>query len=376
MILTLLMFGSCEVVHQGNQQYKNFGVDYDVTIEQSIYKLTANDQVLYHDQINLVFETHNNLTLGHLVVTEDNMVNIITDQDGKDLINRYRAIPYKSNILKNGKISIYQTTPLPLGQQIDVPICFGFNADRSCRSPLQDLILFSNPMINVDCDNCFSSLYSDLFIDIEFSEFHIKSIALGMKNVHLWGGLGVTAKGHDNWSYAYNKIYSLINKMKLISFSIGLVDFDIFLDFPVEVDFRASSSGNAEIKYGLNLDIDLGNLYMKYDNGQWKMIKSQPVITTKPYLSSHESVNGVVHFAIKPVMSLYCPKVFQFNLNFDPYTDLTLVGSSTSKNMCINGKYQLDATFDGSIMDHPFDKMVLYDTGVKEMINQCYPIEK
>jgi hypothetical protein len=213
----------------------------------------------------------------------------------------------------------------------------------------------------------------DLFMDLEFSNFRLKSLSFGLKQLHLRGGLGVTIDGRDQWSYVYDKIYSIINKQKIVSFSIGFLTFDLYLDLPVEVDFRADASVHSQLKYGVDVDVNLGDLYLKYASGRWQIVKSTPATTTTPYLSSLATVDGHAHFAILPMVSLYSPGLFHLNLHFNPSADMTMTGSVARKEICVKGQYQANVIFNGDLLKEKIKDVTVYDSGIHQLIDKCFP---
>lgn len=357
--------------YRGQTSHQNFGINYDVILEPNAIPIGLQDSIVIANDNHVIFESKRNLSVGQIVVTSDQFVGIITSKSLVTGLTQYMVDPYHSNLIKEGKIHLF-----PLNREMEIPMCFGFNTDPSCQHPLKDLILFDNSILKVDCDDCYSSLGGDLFMDLEFSNFHLKSLSLGLKKLHLRGGLGVTVDGHDHWSYVYDKIYSLVNQQKLVSFNIGFLNFDLYLDLPVEVDFRAEATINSQVKYGVDVDVNLGDLYLQYAHGRWQVVKTQPIVTTQPYLSASESVHGQVYFAIQPLVSLYSPGLFHLNLHFDPHVEMSLDESLVTREVCVDGHYQTNVIFNGDVLREKIKDMVVYDSGLKQVIHKCYPLPR
>jgi hypothetical protein len=250
-------------------------------------------------------------------------------------------------------------------------MCFGFNTDDSCEKPLNNIVLFKNNVVTVDCDNCFSGLAGDLFINMEIHEFHLLKIQFGLKNIHLRGGLGVTVDSYQSWAYAYSKLYHIIDKAKIVSFSIGPIKIEIYLDFPVHVDFTAYSTFHNRINYGVNMDMNIGDLYVEYYKGKWKTVTPNPSMFVHPYLKTLGSIDSVAHFAIVPQLLLYSPRIFTLDLKFDPYCDLVTTSSLATKNACINGNYDLRLVLSSSVLNEKLPEKIIYESGLIPFVEKC-----
>lgn len=211
-------------------------------------------------------------------------------------------------------------------------------------------------------------------MNLEFSSFRLKSVSFGLQQLHLRGGLGVTIDGQDHWSYVYDKTFAIINKQKIISFNVGPITLALYLDLPVEVNFRADASVHGQIKYGVDVDLNLGDLYLEYIKGKWQTVKSKPITTTQPYFSAFSTVNGHAHFAILPTVSLYSPGLFHLNLHFDPEADLSLSGSTSRKEVCLNSQYHANVIFNGDLLQEKIKDITVYDSGIRQIVQKCFPI--
>jgi hypothetical protein len=357
----------------GSTISNDFGINYDIELEHPIYSIGSTDKILYKDELNLIFESVKDMHIDDIVATSDNFIGKIVSKDN----NQYTVTPYAlSNVIKNGKISIVRnnaTMSKNKRNDVDIPWCYGFNTDKShqCKSPTQIINLFKNDVITANCDNCFSGVSGDIFINIEFSMFKIVKFQFGLKDLRIDSGIGVDVDGKYMWSYAYNRIYKILDDFKIVSFKIGVIDFDIYADFPVQLDFNAYANYHENINYGVNMNVDIGNLYIDYYKGSWNIIKPSPNVSIVPYVSALATISGGAHFDIKPSLSIYSPSIFDVHLTFDPECDLTTYGSTTQEEICINGKYDMSLVLGATILKEKIPDKVIYDSGSQTLFEKC-----
>lgn len=367
-IFSLLMLsmgiGNSMEVSRGTDKYKNFEVNYDLVFEKSFYQIDGKaDRILYKDELQLIFESVKDINKGQLV-SFDNFLGEITSKENVTYTAYQRNI---MNTIKTGKVSVFQNS----SHNIDFPMCMGFNTDNSCKNPLNDITLFDNKIISVECDNCFIGLSGDLYIVMEIQEYHLIRFQFGLKNIYLKGGLGTTVGSHQSWSYAYSKVYHVIDKVKIVSVNVGVTNFDIYADFPVQVDFTSYSAVHDKVNYGIDMDIDIGSLYVEYYKGKWKTAIPKPALNVKPYFHTHTTIDGGAHFSIVPQLKLYSPSIFSMDLKFDPYCDLIATSSVATKNACMNGKYDLNLLLGSSVLNEKLPDKIIYVSGLISLKETC-----
>lgn len=367
--IILVAFGTVgnAIPYHGSNNVGLFNANYDIELEHPIYAIERTDKILYKDELNIIFESIKDMDVGNVVSTDDFLGKIISKNG-----NQFTASPYDlSNVIEKGKLHIERRNISSSDGDIDIPWCFGFNTDKSCKTPSQIINFFKNDIITADCDNCFAGLSGDIFVDIEFNNFKITTFQFGLKKLYLKAGLGVTVDARYDWSYAYNRVFNILNKQKIVSFKIGIVNFDIFADFPVEVDFRAYANYHERVSYGANLDINIGELYVNYYKGTWSIVKPSPTISFVPYINAETTIGGNAHFSVIPSLSIYSPSIFNVHLKFDPYCDLSVSGSTVSRNVCVNGKYEFDLVVGATILKEIIPDKTIYDSGVKILVEKC-----
>lgn len=367
-----IMFVACQH-YEGRSNTENFDIKYNVDIDREVYQLTPNDKLLYCDDQNIVFTSNTNNLIDHIVTSvECQTIAIISTsnktKDSESYLYHGKVADF-SKIFKSGTITISKHNEL---KEVKVPFCFGFNTDNSCSRPLSSIQLFHTDIIDVVCDNCFIGFGGNVFFDLEFSNFHLKKVAVGFKEMKLIGGLGVNVHAGKDMSYVYNKIYTVLSKFKLVSFNIGLLHFEINVDLPIDIYFSADMSAIANLNVGSDLNVNIGNLYIEYANSKFQVVKPKPIIKHEQYLKAVASVSGNVYFKIIPSISVYSNSIFKFNVVFEPYSSLKMLASSTTRNVCINGDYEVSGYIDGTVLTESIPRTPIYDSGIKQFVDKCY----
>lgn len=368
--IAAIVIGSCVSAETfiGRTMSDNVNIDYYVELEHPIYNIGDTETILYKDELNIIFESVKEMNIDDIIVTNDNFIGIITSiDDGK-----YVAVPYElSKLIENGRITVSRNNATK--DNIDIPWCFGYNTDKSkqCRAPVDDINMFHNDILDVNCDNCFVGLSGDVFADIEFHKFKITKLQVGLKKMYIKGGIGMDIDSKYVWSYSYNHIYKVLDKFKIVSFKIGVINFDIFVDFVVHLDFNAFADYHSNINYGVNMDVDIGDVYVNFENGKWNIVEPHPNVCVIPYVSAETTINGRAHFDVVPEMSVYTPSVFSVHLKFDPNSDLSTHGSATEKQICIDGKYDMSLTIGATVLKETIPDKTVYNSGTQKIIDKC-----
>lgn len=377
LLLLALMTYSSAVTYSGEHIVNDYKINYDVNTNYQIYKIGKNDQILFCDTNTMIFNTTNDKKIYGQIVSADDckyFIGKIDEMKTFGNIIQYTATKININdIFESGKINI-QSSDKNLTKEIDVPFCFGFNADGSCKRPSSIIPIFDNKNMKVTCDNCFVGFSGEMFIDIELALFKVKKVAVGFKDMYLKGGLGVELDALGKYSYVYDKIYKVLEKFHIITFPIGPIKFEIMLDLPIEIYLSAYANANGNINIGTNLDVNIGGLYLLYENGRFTVIKPAPKINYDQYLVTRAGVDGDVELKILPTLSIYDNSIFKFNVMFEPTASLGMHGTLADRKVCANGNYELSINTNGNVLTEKIPNTVIYDTGRKSFIEKCYGI--
>jgi hypothetical protein len=214
-------------------------------------------------------------------------------------------------------------------------------------------------------------LSGDIFLTIEIRKFKITTLQFGFKKLYIKGGIGMDIDSRYTWSYSYDHMYNIINKFKIVSFSVGVISFDIYADFITHLGFDAFAEYHTNINYGINMDVDVGGLYVNYENGKWNFVKPQPDVCIAPYVKADTVINGNTHLKVIPEISIYTPSIFNIHMTFDPKAELNTHGAVSEKKICIDGSYDMNLVVGASILKEKLDDITLYSSGKKKIIDKC-----
>lgn len=367
-----VMFVACQQ-YTGRSNSGEYDIKYNVDIDKEIYQLTSYDKILYCDDKNIVFTSPTKNLINQIVTSDDcqtiTIINSGNITSNPDVYIYHGEVTDMAKIIKSGSIQISRQE---IGKEIKDPFCIGFNTDSSCMRPSTSISLFHNDLIDVLCDNCFIGFSGNAFIDLEFSSFHLNKVAIGFEDMKLLGGLGVNVHAEKDMSYVYNKIYTVLNKFKLVSFNIGPLHFEVNIDLPIDIYFSANINAVANLDVGSNLNVNIGSLYIEYTGGKFGVVKPKPVIKHEQYLDAIAGITGNVYFKIMPSISVYSNSIFKFNVVFEPYSSLKMVASTATRDVCVNGDYEVSGYIDGTVLTKTIPRTSFYDSGIKQFINKCY----
>jgi hypothetical protein len=354
--------------YKNSEKVNNFDINYDVNINKNIHTILPTENIVYCDEMNVVFTSNDNSLMNSVIVSDNCQPAIPHTIELINNVYQYVAdVVNVGSLIENGIINITQTGL----NKVKVPFCFGFNTDKSCSNPSYPIVLFSDDIVDITCDNCFIGFSGDVFIDMSFAAFHLKRVAVGFEDMYLKGGLGVYVKASKDMAYVYNKIFEVLSKFKLVSFGIGPLKFDVYVDMPINIYFSADLSAVATLRTGSNLNINIGDLYLQYENSKFQVVKPNPIVIQDQYLDVKANVNGKLYFKIIPSISIYANSIFKFNVIFQPYVNLKLDASTTTRNVCVTGDYDLYAYVNGKVLSETIPDTKIYDSGVKQYLKKC-----
>lgn len=358
----------------GSQNTGTHLVTYNVNIPQDLNFVPVNEIMTSGDTIYTPFdESHQ---IGD-IITYDKIIARVTDiQDNYTIATRVGI----HTVIQNGTISVrpirsYQGSQKTLASfrkitlhgtaEKDVPFCYGFNT-QNCKTPQSAIKIFENKYLELDCDNCFAGFSGDAFAEIEIDWFKIKNVAGGFKNLDLQGGLGVNLQATAAPSYAFDKTYPVISKFTIASFNIGPIPVNLWLELPVEVTLNAGLDAAANAQVGVNINFNIGNMYLQWnDKAGFQFFGPTDNLGVTPYLKHTESLNGESQFKILASMKLHLDNVFEIEADVIPEIDATL------NNLCLDGKYQLQVNYQGTVMKNSFGPKTIFDSGSRPLVHIC-----
>jgi hypothetical protein len=352
----------------GSQNTGTHLVTYNVNIPQDVNFIPVKQIMTSGDTIYAPFDgTHQ---IGDIITsTNPNIIARVTDiQDNYTIATRVGI----HSVIQNGTISVRPISKIfkPIRKLMgtaekDVPFCYGFNT-KDCKTPQSTIPIFQNKYLDLDCDNCFAGFSGDAFAEIEIDWFKIKNVAGGFKNLDLQGGLGVNLEATAAPSYAFDKTYPVITKYTIASFNIGPIPVDLWLELPVEVSLNAGLDAAADAQIGANINFGIGNIYFQWnDKSGFQFFGPSDNLNITPYLKHSVSLNGESQFKIFASMKLHLDNVFEVQADITPQIDATL------NDLCLDGKYQFQVDYQGTVMKDTFGPKTIFDSGSRSLVHIC-----
>lgn len=345
----------------GSQNTGTHLVTYNVNIPQELNFVSVSDVMTSGETVYTPFDDSHQI--GDIIISDKIIARITDFQDNFTIATRIGV----HSVIQNGTISVHPKKNINLKgtAEKDIPFCYGFNTNN-CKNAQTVIPLFQNKFLELDCDNCFAGFSGDAFAEIEIDWFKIKNIAAGFKNLDLEAGLGVNLQATAAPTYAFDKNYPVISKFNIVSFNIGPIPVDLWLELPVEVSLNAGLDASADLQLGANIDFSIGNLYFQWnDKSGFQFFKPSDNINIKPYISHSESLNGQAQFKILSSLKLHLDNVFEIQADITPEIDGTL------NNLCLDGTYRINIDYQGTVMKDSFGPKIIFDSGNRQLLHIC-----
>lgn len=282
-----------------------------------------------------------------------------------------------ATITTQGTIDVQPSKTCGLRQEIDVGFCAGYNTD-TCTSAKSAIPIFNNKYMTISCSNCYIGFKGDVYLSIQFAKFKLKSISGGFKNLQLNSANIISGSASASYSYAYDKVYPLIQKTPLINFNIGPININIALEVDIEVVLSAYINGGASITFGSSMQWNLGSLDFECDIGSSCVMhrpSGTPILT--PILTTSAHIDGGADFKIIPTLKLIMNNVFELQVIATPDISASLSYSLATGQACISSSYdvKLEDIIDINIFgQHKTFDNVFYDSGTSQIFNKCIKV--
>merc|ERR1712232_1244586 len=109
----------------------------------------------------------------------------------------------------------------------------------------------------------------DLFYSLEIKRFDLEQVEVGLQNSHLRGAAEV--HGHADKAVALppGKVTLISDKTQFkANFKVGgVIPVDISVSVPTTFNYRVFLKGAIDATVGADMDVNLGNHYVKYQKG-------------------------------------------------------------------------------------------------------------
>jgi len=230
--------------------------------------------------------------------------------------------------------------PAPSG---DKALCIGANQDATCAKAKSDFPLG----YGFDCSNCFAGATTDLFYKLNVSGFSLQGVEVGLQNTHLRGAVEV----HGAASGASQPVKGHItlmdgDKTAKISFKVAkTVPVDITVGLPTILDYSVGFSGSVEATAGADLDIQVGDHFVKWTSADgFVVINGAPSLTVTPKLAVNAKAQANVHSLLQSSAQIDVDKVMWYHLNMASSLPITVALNDADTEVCATGDmgFQVD----------------------------------
>lgn len=235
---------------------------------------------------------------------------ITYDMDGGDSLES----------IENATIDVAPADPAMnvycMGKSGDHDFCVGGNTD-DCKTPRETLAIddvFS-------CDDCFAGLTTDLYYKLEIKWFSLQKVEVGLRNSHMRGALQVHAH-KDVATKPRTGTIQLINQQAAahIKFHIaGIIPFDLKLSMPTSLDYSLGLYGSLDAVAGAELDIDMGDHFMTFENGKFEARNTGHSVSLTPKIALNSGLaDADIQLTAHSVILVDFDKVMTYGLSVDP----------------------------------------------------------
>jgi len=86
----------------------------------------------------------------------------------------------------------------------EASVCIGMNARPDCEGPKNDLHLFNNSLISVNCDNCVATIKAAVFFELKIRRWSLYSISSGFRQAKLFVNVSLNSSTADKFIDDHN----------------------------------------------------------------------------------------------------------------------------------------------------------------------------
>lgn len=230
----------------------------------------------------------------------------------------------------------------------DKQFCYGVNQDGTCDAAKGDISILPGKL---DCKNCFVGAKADVYYALNYSWDKLHSVEVGLRDMHLKGsvsvhahasGSGTPMKGNEVLT---DQSYTVIDKL------VGCpvcVKAKVVVAAPTSVQYEVDVQAEADVEAGAELDIDLGDRSIKWDEVQgWTWPKHERTVALKPILELTGKAEGDVKLELDTSLQVTIDDIIWYHLNLKPSLPLTCTAQGNlnpfdkSIQVCLKGDADL-----------------------------------
>jgi len=255
----------------------------------------------------------------------------------------------------------------------DKAMCVGANVDPTCSTAAKDIPLYNKEPAVVDCPNCFAGLTTDLFYTLSVKLFKLEQVEVGLRNSHLRGGAEVHGHVAKAVTLPEKKITLISDKHKFkASFKVAkIIPVDIEVSVPTTFNWNVGFKGSVDATLGADLDINLGDHYVKYEKHHgFSTVNDKPSYTFTPKLNVDVEAEADISLALDSHVAVSVDKVISYDVYMKPTMPLVVDLENQDKNVCIAGSADFDLSHEADVHFKLFGKNHdVYHYGPKEIFH-------
>eukprot|EP00929_Paragymnodinium_shiwhaense_P038293 TRINITY_DN2025_c0_g1_i2.p1 TRINITY_DN2025_c0_g1~~TRINITY_DN2025_c0_g1_i2.p1 ORF type:complete len:341 (+),score=84.52 TRINITY_DN2025_c0_g1_i2:84-1106(+) len=220
--------------------------------------------------------------------------------------------------------------------QGDKTMCVGANVDATCAAAAKDITVDSY----VDCPSCFAGLATDLFYSLEIKFFDLEQVEVGLQNSHLRGAAEVHAHAGKAVTLPPGKVTLIGEEAQFTAkFMVAeIIPVDITVSVPTTFNYGVGFKGSIDATAGADLDINLGNHYVKYQKGSgFSVVNDAPSYTFTPKLNLDVEAEADLSLGLESTVAISVDKVVSYDVHMQPSFPLKVDLENQDKNVCIAG---------------------------------------
>jgi hypothetical protein len=232
------------------------------------------------------------------------------------------------------ELNAYCSGESPFGEK---SFCVGANVDATCAKAARSLRL-REPF---QCSDCFAGLATDFFYNLNISDFRLQTVEVGLKNSHLRAEAVVRAALPVSEAVRGN--VSLIYQLASISFKVaGIIPVDIVISMPTVLEYALSFSGAVDTDAGVELDVNLGEHFLKWTKGQgFHRASTQPNLSLEPVLDVDVPAMAKLDLQLKMGLHVSIDEVLSYRMDLNSSMPVEVGLEQSHSHICARGDVEL-----------------------------------
>jgi hypothetical protein len=240
----------------------------------------------------------------------------------------------------------------------------------------------------LSCENCFVGLVTDINYDLEVKFLKPKKISVGLRNMHLRGAMEFLAHQAASKKVAGGSFPIIGEDLNYnIFFMVGVIPVNINFKVPTELTYEVTLSESVDLRFGGDVDFDLGNHSIEWTAGQgWSAPSTAPSVSWTPVLEAKGKVEADMPIGLNTKLMVEFEKVLEYDIEFKPslplHAELDL-DSSGNDQICLSSDSEFEIDHEARLRFKLFGKEAtiadlgpaqLYSHHWDKIFDKCWPL--